>query len=291
MTKLFWADYFVIGLALTLGVTMLSSESAAEWLALTLIIIAGIPHGSFDLRTAHSWWGDSLSRRITLIIAYVLVGLSMSTLCLAWPGFGLCLFLVISAFHFAEGERLSNPGSTGTCIGIGAILLPISFHLPQAAQYLQFFASQDSLIAVKPYLVISGWAICCILCGSLILDFFNGRRADLLQRTVCLLGWVVLPPLSGFCVWFIGRHSRQHLQRSGTLFSKTSARTLPADFIVLSILAIALILPLAYWFDLRDIHQLFAASIVLIAGLTLPHMVVTHMSEREKRRGVSQSRT
>jgi hypothetical protein len=52
----------------------------------------------------------------------------------------------------------------------------------------------------------------------------------------------------------------------------------PVDFIVLSILAITLIAPLSLWFNLRDIHQLFAASIVLIAGLTLPHMVVTHIS-------------
>jgi hypothetical protein len=59
----------------------------------------------------------------------------------------------------------------------------------------------------------------------------------------------------------------------------------PVDFIVLSILAISLIAPLSLWFNLSDIHQLFAASIVLIAGLTLPHMVVTYISERMSSRG------
>jgi hypothetical protein len=37
-----------------------------------------------------------------------------------------------------------------------------------------------------------------------------------------------------------------------------------------------LLAPLAARFDLSDITQLFAASIVLIAGLTLPHMIVSH---------------
>ena len=54
------------------------------------------------------------------------------------------------------------------------------------------------------------------------------------------------------------------------------SRALPADFVVISVLAILLLAPLAARFDLSDITQLFAASIVLIAGLTLPHMIVSH---------------
>lgn len=58
-------------------------------------------------------------------------------------------------------------------------------------------------------------------------------------------------------------------------------RKLPRDFVIISVLAVALIIPLNFWFDLRDLHQLFAASIVLIAGLTLPHMIITHAVERK----------
>jgi hypothetical protein len=54
------------------------------------------------------------------------------------------------------------------------------------------------------------------------------------------------------------------------------SRALPADFVVISVLAMLLLAPLAARFDLSDITQLFAASIVLIAGLTLPHMIVSH---------------
>ncbi len=51
---------------------------------------------------------------------------------------------------------------------------------------------------------------------------------------------------------------------------------MPLDFLVISLVAILLIIPLSLFFDLRDINQLFAATIVLIAGLTVPHILVTH---------------
>jgi len=76
-------------------------------------------------------------------------------------------------------------------------------------------------------------------------------------------------------VWFIGRHSRHHLELCRD-YIKVGPRWVTGDFLVISVTAIVLILPLALRFNLTDIHELFAASIVLIAGLTLPHMIVTH---------------
>jgi hypothetical protein len=85
----------------------------------------------------------------------------------------------------------------------------------------------------------------------------------------------VLPPLAGFAVWFIGRHSRQHLQTCRAMFC-SSGIPIPMDFALISLLAIGGILPLGLYFDLTQLEQLFAASLCLIAGLTLPHMVVSH---------------
>lgn len=45
---------------------------------------------------------------------------------------------------------------------------------------------------------------------------------------------------------------------------------------MISLLALVLLVPLLLRFDPRDLNQLFAASIILIAGLTLLHMIVTH---------------
>jgi hypothetical protein len=96
-----------------------------------------------------------------------------------------------------------------------------------------------------------------------------------LERLICLISWLLLPPLAGFSVWFIGRHSRQHLELCGKMFQATK-KEIPIEFLVISLLAIASLAPFMMLFDFSDINQLFAAAICLIAGLTLPHMVVSH---------------
>jgi Brp/Blh family beta-carotene 15,15'-monooxygenase len=280
--KLRNGDLLVIGLAVVLFCTTLIDRRCAEWLALGLIIMAGIPHGSFDLRAAEKTWGASPTRRLLLFIGYVMSGLCMSALCLQVPGIGLVAFLVISALHFSEGEALYATRLTAVCFGVGSILLPIGLHLPEASQYLNFFASQNTLEALSPYLHTAGMTMGVLLVITLLVDLSRGMRAELLQHSLCLLAWLMLPPLSGFCVWFIGRHSRQHLERCRSLLKVSAARAIlwkriPWDFVALSITAVALLTPLSLWFDLRDINQLFAASIILIAGLTLPHMILTHL--------------
>jgi len=50
-------------LLIVLGVILATASAfrpiASEWIALILIILAGIPHGSFDLRLATAKWGSA----------------------------------------------------------------------------------------------------------------------------------------------------------------------------------------------------------------------------------------
>lgn len=280
--KLCTGDLLVAGLGLTLACVAYANHQSAEWLALALIIVAGIPHGSFDIRAAERWIGPRRALRFALLVGYVAVGLSMSALCLRWPGGGLLAFLIISAIHFSEGEMLHSSKHTAISLGISAILLPIGLHISEASGYLNFFASESTLDSLSPYLTIGAGTVALALLISLVVDLCKGKKVELIQCSICILAWLLLPPLSGFCVWFIGRHSRQHLERCHVLVPKACRRLVPWDFVALSLTAIALLTPLALWFDLRDLNQLFAASIILIAGLTLPHMILTHLSSKRE---------
>jgi uncharacterized protein YybS (DUF2232 family) len=57
------------------------------------------------------------------------------------------------------------------------------------------------------------------------------------------------------------------------LFKKTEPQYM-TDFVLISLAALALLIPLSFLFDFTDLQQLFTAAIVLIAGLTLPHIMV-----------------
>jgi len=271
----------VLVLAVGLCVCHLISAALAEWIALGLMICAGIPHGSFDVRVAEAKWrGGAISRR-GILVCYLLSVFSMSALCVFLPSIGLALFLALSALHFSEGESDGNSALgrvQGVLFGVGAILLPIGLHADLARGYVQYF------IADSVFSFLGGTISGAAYVTALLMAFFLARQlfapkrrmtADTVERLVCLLCWIVLPPLSGFAVWFIGRHSLNHLTVCKAMFAG-SRFGVPLDFAAISVLAIVGLLPFAALFDFSQIEQLFAASICLIAGLTLPHMIVSH---------------
>lgn len=276
---------FVTALFLALGACTSFIPTWAEWIALLLMIGAGIPHGSFDLRIAQLKWRTDRASRRAIAVGYVACVIGMSALCIVVPLVGLALFLIISTVHFSEGEsHAATPQDffRGVFIGVSAILLPIGLHLDEARAYMGFFVSQQSFKSLEELVQILAYITTGALGSLLLYDFFMSPkipRAITLERLICLVGWVWLPPLAGFAVWFIGRHSRQHIEVCEGMFA-SSKFGIPLDFALLSLVAIAGLAPFTLLFDLSDINQLFTASISLIAGLTLPHMIVSHNLRR-----------
>jgi len=256
------------------------SPAFVEWGALVLMIGAGIPHGSFDLRIAKAKWRSVESSRVVLVLSYLVCVLSMSALCVFIPLVGLTLFIGISVLHFAEGEAESAAPIArlkGGLFGLGAILLPIGLHLNETEPYVGYFISSDLFQALRPLLFACAVGLVTLLGAFLAYDLYTQKKdvSTLLERLISLVGWVVLPPLAGFSVWFIGRHSHQHIELCRKMFTDTQHK-IPTDFIAISLLAIVGLAPFAMLFDFSDINQLFSAAICLIAGLTLPHMIVSH---------------
>ncbi|NDC37412.1 MAG: hypothetical protein EBZ48_05105 [Proteobacteria bacterium] len=254
----------------------LFDRGLAEWVALGLIVLAGIPHGAFDVRVAQRRWGNTFQARVAIVLGYLLSGIAMSALCLCWPAVGLGVFVAISVLHFGEGEGRIFGSRTGVAIGFSAILLPIALHPVEAGEYLSYFLAAQLFEGLLPTLrllaAVTLLGGCCVSLRCIVNQRYTEHGWELL---CCLMGMVLLSPLAGFAVWFIGRHSSQHLARCRAMFLP-AAHWLGWDFVLISVAAISLIMPLAAWFDLSRIDELFAASIVLIAGLTLPHMIVTH---------------
>jgi Brp/Blh family beta-carotene 15,15'-monooxygenase len=214
------------------------------------------------------------------VTAYLGGVFGMTGLCVFFPSLGLSLFLAISAIHFSEGEtNATTPPSPfmGTAWGVSAILLPIGLHTAEAQDYMRYFVPHEVFAEIAAPLQTLSYIVASLLALSLIISLQRKRNesSEYLQRSLCLIAWIILPPLAGFAVWFIGRHSRQHLEACREMFSQRGIR-IPLDFAVISALAILGLLPFALYFDFSRIEQLFAASLCLIAGLTLPHMVVSH---------------
>jgi Brp/Blh family beta-carotene 15,15'-monooxygenase len=279
VTSLFRGTALVPALALVLGIVSVFSAQWAAWLGIALILLAGIPHGAFDLKAARLAWGGEGRSTAAIVGAYCAVGGMMSAVCLMVPTVGLIFFLAISVIHFSEGERGTLGYFGGVIVGLAAIVAPIGWHVEVAARYTAFFVDGAAMVAFAPVARLSAdiLGLAVVVLGL----YLAARRCwrDVFELGICLVSWALFDPLAGFAVWFIGRHGRHHLARCRQLFV-TGPQLFSADTVLISIVAIVLIAPLALKFDLRVLEELFAASIVLVAGLTLPHMVVTHRSER-----------
>lgn len=249
-----------------------------EWLGLGAMVLAGIPHGAYDLRLARARWGSHINSTLRIVASYLGIGLAMSMLVLLAPALGLLVFLGVSLYHFTLGEMEGSTLPSALGMATCAIVLPVAFHLERARGYLGYFITESQLAAIAPVLQIAA----VILLAATLVFVLKGDRGNKLSRLLCMAGWLLLPPLAGFSVWFIGRHSRQHLSACKRLFERDTNR-LPADVLALSALAILLIVPLFLRFDPSNINELFAASIILIAGLTLPHVIVTRGMQPERR--------
>ena len=273
----------VPALALILGGVSVFSAEGAAWLGIAFILFAGIPHGAFDLKAARLAWGREGRSNAVIVGVYCAVGGAMSAVCLLAPTLGLIFFLAISVAHFSEGERETLGQVGGLIVGLAAIAAPIGWHVAAAARYTAFFIDGAVMTAIAPAARFSAdiLGLAVVALGASL----AWRRCwrDAFELGVCLVSWALLDPLAGFAVWFIGRHGRHHLARCRETFV-TGPRLFSLDTVLISIVAIVLIAPLALKFDLRVIDELFAASIVLVAGLTLPHMVVTHRSGKFQRR-------
>lgn len=166
------------------------------------------------MRVANSKWLPTFKSRKIILALYVAIGASMSLFCLKFPGLGLSSFLIISALHFTEGELPSAGPLMAVAFGVSSILCPIGFHPHVTSAYLGFFIDATNFMAMVPY-IQTGAYLAFSLCLLLIaLAYLRGTSSgDLIQRLICVFAWLLLPPLSGFSVWFLGRHSRMHLMQ------------------------------------------------------------------------------
>lgn len=269
----------VVWLALGLGAAAVIDPRWGEWAGLAVIFFAGIPHGAFDLLAARQALGARTWPLGAVAAAYVGLGAAMSLLCFAVPLVGLVLFLVISFVHFAAGESLVIGRRQGMVTALAAIVVPIGLHAAQAEPYLAFFAAPDAVAAARPFIAAAAWLCVGLTAAVVSIRIRAGDAAQAGELLICLSAWCLFPPLAGFAVWFVGRHSRHHLARCCEIFI-VRPRLLSADAVLISVAACALILPLGLWFDFSKLEEIFAAAIILIAGLTLPHMAVTYALER-----------
>lgn len=250
------------------------SLTLSDVLALTTILLLGVPHGASDLNLAI---GGALikSKRQVLIFGLSYVALT-ALFILVWimlPVTSLIAFLAISVYHFGRADAVHYGGNNIDAFlygGLPMLFIPLAHPNEVSALFTLLTFSNIEFLP-------SFYAIALLWGGYLFLRLIQDRvplRA-IREMLILSLAFIFLPPLWGFAVYFCGFHARRHFMRVRLELNIRRWRDwgVTAGLAAITLLAMVLAAPLASNYITLEVAFLRTLFIGLFA-LTIPHVML-----------------
>jgi len=251
------------------------------------IVLVGFPHGAFDHLVARPILAPRLGRFWWASFGSAYLGLA-GMVWLAWalaPLPTLVLFLAGSVLHFGLGDTEDGlvPHSVprwAAVLAYGAvpILLPVAFHPADAAPVLAAISGVAEP-AMATALSRSIWLMPLWLAAlAWVWHDTWPKRTSAIMTGITAAGFVLLPPLIAFGLYFGLVHSPRHLLRLGAWHDpydpRRAARWAACVVVPAGVVCALGIVGLA-WTMHDATSGILVPTFRIIAALTLPHMFVT----------------
>ncbi|MDV6260603.1 Brp/Blh family beta-carotene 15,15'-dioxygenase [Rhodococcoides yunnanense] len=273
-----------------------------EFWPLVVGLLIGLPHGALD-HLVPTWW---LGRRAPVVIwfalAYGAAAAAAFLLFRTFPVAGIAIFLLLSAWHFACGEtgfsdlRGGDPTAYAALRRLAraavVLLLPAAVHPTQVADLITEITNKSFTVTahLRTGALVFSLAAVFIGIGACLLA---GRRLDAVELMLLVVLALSVSPLVAFGVYFGGWHSVRHLARS-MLDDPANLPALAQGKWRAPLRRLALdaagptaiiLVTLGLLWSLSDGWQGFVTTyLALLAGLTVPHMMVVAWADRRRLR-------
>ena len=259
-----------------------------------LIMSFGVLHGANDIRLIRSLnLNTSKSNIWKIITSYISMVLGILILFYFLPKWALCLFILVSAYHFGEQHWsksvvVQSFWNTLLYSMYGLFILFMLFCI-KGKQVIPILEEvmQTSLTPVFFDYSIVIISLCLLTLGVL---FFANKwvEGNLLEELFVLLVFFIIfktaSLLWGFCIYFIVWHSIPSLKdQMDYLYGESNWKTFGRyvkDSLLYWILSIIGLMALL-WFLKDSSENMISILIYFLAAITFPHVIV--MSRLEKR--------
>ena len=242
-----------------------------------MLLVFGLPHGSFDLailRRAEPSAPQNWSR-IGLVLLYLSFAAAMYLVWRSSPVLALASFLVLATVHFAEDWDNCGSGFIAAGLAAAIVTAPALLH---GAELRSLFVllTGDSTAAVLADLMLlvapTAGAVALVGLGML---WQTGRRRTAVLAGCALAATLLLPPVPGFALFFCLVHSPMQFRRHAESlalrgFGQWGRIVMPVSLGGLGIAAAVLVLNNNASLD----TGVFAGSFMTLSILTVPHMLV-----------------
>jgi Brp/Blh family beta-carotene 15,15'-monooxygenase len=276
-------------------------ETAQYALLAAGTVVIGIPHGATDNHV----YRHLLPRGGTaaFYLGYLLVAGVYGLLWALAPGASLVLFLLLSVYHFGQSDLFYTALPEGAGVkkliyipwGAFNLASPILFRYEQAAPVIEAIVGSDPIPvaaaqAAAPWVSLSLLGLNVAILGVLLRRGRMGRgdfARELLGFAVLFVLYATAPLYVSFIVYWAFWHSlNSAIEIAGTWSDRGLGAQLGAFFraaaplSLITFAGMALIFLAAGVYGNRD--ALIAMFFIIIAAVTLPHMVVMELLYRRR---------
>jgi Brp/Blh family beta-carotene 15,15'-monooxygenase len=251
-----------------------------DWISLTIIILAGIPHGALDYELIQQ-------RQILQDVRFLILYIGLTCLgIISWllqPTIALLLFLAITTIHFGRSDPLQfqlNQSRTKVTYwsmlyfqgGVVTILIPVT-QWELVLPLFEYLGADDKIFLEIAPAVFIFWLISGFI--SLKPLFENRNFLSFRLTTLMLITAIVLTPLLAFAIYFCGLHSFGHYKK-GMQYLKRSLKNPSPRLMLLTILTWISTAGFTYvlGFNATIEASVIGGIFILLFALTLPHMLI-----------------
>lgn len=265
--------------AMALAATVLGFDVAAEdniIVSAAMILLLGMPHGAMDVALATRRSDqNTLSFRAMFIGRYL--GLAGMVMLLWWlyPGISLCLFLVISAAHFADDWKADFSLPQRLVLGIALLSFPAILYEQNLSHLFAWLVPTADAVWIAH---AQGWValvIAPVAAGIIAVNIRKNRLAAAEAALVLALS-IAATPLTFFVLYFCCLHSVRHLMDASRTLGLTSLKSAAAMGFPYALAAILGVVGFALFALGGSVDSnLFMCLFVGLAALTVPHMLLS----------------
>ena len=275
-----WGSLTAVAVAVLLvGIaTPALSSSGATGMACVLLLVFGLPHGALDIATI---------RRIAPNAQQLVVGTYLAaaaTMFVVWwisALAGLAVFYTVSIIHFADDWQNDHERFFGSAIALALLSAPTILH-GDDLQGLFVALTNDHRAAFLANILelVAPVSIAIALVGLATM------RSP--QRSIAgfcgLVAMLILPPVIGFAVFFCLFHSPRHFREGWAALGSNVASGTTVRVVAMTLAGFGIAAMIyAVSGQLRLPTSLFAASMMTLSVLTVPHMLSQTILERISR--------
>ncbi|MFM9937778.1 MAG: beta-carotene 15,15'-dioxygenase, Brp/Blh family [Novosphingobium sp.] len=255
----------------------------SEWLfypAIAAMLFGGLPHGACDISLAAAALRCERRELLPLVGLYILVAAAMTAFWWFSPLAALLLFLGLYGIHFGEDWAMLPSGPSRTMAGMAIITTAAFGQQERVADLFVALTGSPHAVIVARWAQAAApltWFVTLVGVGA---AWRMGYRAWVTAYCACLLGLLVLPPLAGFTLFFVGLHAPRHWQSLQSGLPRARAIIAGHEGLWLTILTLSLWL---VWMRFAQVVSPLGSSAEafrLLSIVAAPHLALSVTIER-----------